>query len=286
MKPLISVIIPAYNCEETLEVAVRSILDQTYSPLEVIIVNDASSDETRNIADRLAKKDARVQVVDTTQDDGYRFDASLNRNVNAGYAARNTGFKYARGEYITFQDADDACFLNRLEVQYELLQKYHATHLGIDWIQYDSALVGKTFDAARYLKEAPGVLIAPKDLYSLSQKTKGLVGTYLPALNQAFPFRIKRMRVINKLFFGSLENYPGTGNSPLFRREVIEKVQFRPLKTRVWPSFMGRGADRDFNFQVAETFRNSYVVLIPLYLWQVPTANVRYTDAKSLSYTE
>ncbi len=54
----------------------------------------------------------------------------------------------------------------------------------------------------------------------------------------------------------------------MFKREVMEKVQFRKLKDRVWPSFMGRGADRDFNFQVAETFKNSYYFPIALYLWR------------------
>jgi hypothetical protein len=73
-----------------------------------------------------------------------------------------------------------------------------------------------------------------------------------------------------------LESYPGTGNSPLFKRAVIEKVKFRQLKDRIWSSFTGRGADRDFNFQVAETFKNSITVYLPLYLWRVNKQNPRY----------
>ena len=106
------------------------------------------------------------------------------------------------------------------------------------------------------------------DIYKLSQKTKGLIAKMFPDLNVHIPFRFKRLRVINKFFFGSLAPYPGAGNSPLFKREVVDKVKFRKLSDRIWPSFMGRGADRDFNFQVAETFKNSYFFPIPLYLWR------------------
>jgi hypothetical protein len=87
----------------------------------------------------------------------------------------------------------------------------------------------------------------------------------------------ERKRIINKLFWNNLDNYPGTGNSPLFTKKVITKVKFRKLKYRIWPSFMGRGADRDFNFEVAETFKNSYVFRIPAYMWRVNNNNSNYS---------
>jgi len=120
--------------------------------------------------------------------------------------------------------------------------------------------------------------LGPEELYGLSQRSKGFVAKISKSFNAAIPFPWKRKRLINKLFFGSLENYPGAGNSPLFKREVIEKVQFRKLKDRIWPSFMGRGADKDFNFQVAETFKNSHVFFIPLYMWRVKEQNPRYAN--------
>jgi glycosyltransferase involved in cell wall biosynthesis len=274
-KPLISVIIPAYNCEKTIEIAIRSILDQTYSNIEIIVVDDASTDNTWSVAEKLAKTYPNIKLV-KGENDPNRFDAKLNRNVNAGWSARNTGFKYAKGELVTFQDADDASLQNRIEVQYELLSKHNSTHTCIDWVQFDEKYLGKKLSRAVYVGKVE--MIGPKELYNLSQKAKGIVAKLSQNLNASIPFHIKRMRIIHKIFFGSLENYPGPGNSPLFKREVLEKVKFRPLKERTWPSFMGRGADRDFNFQVAETFGNSHVFFVPLYLWRVPNQNPRYEN--------
>ncbi len=275
--PLISVIIPTYNNEDTLKTAVDSILNQTYAPLEVIIVNDGSTDATRSIADTIAASDRRVTVVDSVPDPK-RYDTRLKRNINAGYSARNTGLAHARGELITFQDADDASLKNRIEIQYGLLTKYKAMHVMVDWFQFTDARLGSRFDITRFQKIHGITHIPPEELYALSQKTKGWIPKMCPTVNRTIPFYIKRWRYINRLFFGSLDPYPGTGNSPLFRREVVSSVSFRSLQNRLWPSFMGRGADRDFNFQVAETFRQSHVFLLPLYMWRQKTDNERYKD--------
>lgn len=274
-RPLISVIIPAYNSADTIVVAVDSIANQTYRNLEIIVVDDASTDNTKKIVEELARADSRIKLV-VAENDPDRFDPKLNRNVNAGWSARNTGLRHARGELLTFQDADDASLPNRIAVQYELLEKYNAAHLCIDWVKFDEKYLGKEFDVSVYLDNPR--MLNPDELYAMSQRSKGFIAKISPALNRAIPFHLKRKRIINKLFFGSLENYPGQGNCPLFTREVIEKVQFRKLKDRVWPSFMGRGADKDFNFQVAETFKNSYVFFIPLYMWRVKDQNPRYPE--------
>ncbi len=271
---LVSVIIPVHNCEKTIETAIDSIVNQTYKNLEIIIVDDNSTDNTYKVVEKLTDK--RIKLIKSPADLN-RFDKKLNRNINAGYSARNTGFKHALGEYITFQDADDASLLNRIEVQYELLKKYNAIHVTTDWIQFDEKYIGKKFDIDTFSKKHKIGMINPEELYSLSQKTKGFIAKLSPALNARVPFHLKRLRIINKLFFGSLAPYPGAGNSPFFKQEVIEKVKFRALKDRIWPSFMGRGADRDFNFQVAETFKNSYVFFIPFYLWRTKNENSRFT---------
>ena len=282
-KPLISVIIPSYNNEATLGVAVESILKQTYKNLEVIIVDDSSTDGTRAIAEKYAAQDARVRVIQAIEDP-YRFDTRLNRNINAGWSARNAGLAVARGEYITFQDGDDASLLNRIEVQYELLKKYNATHVTIDWFMFDEKYLNKRLDTEKYRQNQSVRIYEPAELSTLAHKTKGFIPWLFPSLNHAIPFHLKRKRVIHRLFFGSLASYLGAGNSPLFTRAVIDRVQFRRLADRVWPSFMGRGADRDFNFQVAETFKNSYVFSIPLYLWRVKTPNGQHASEDIPSY--
>lgn len=261
--PLISVIIPAHNNGATLRVAVDSIRDQTYRNLEIIIVDDNSTDDTPEIAHTLESEDPRVTYFKLEDNDADRINISLGRNVNAGYSARNYGFTKARGELITFQDGDDASLGNRVEMQYRLLSTSDASHITTGWLPFSGELLGTQGDGQMHEPT-----LGPDELYALSQETKGFVAKIAPSLNALIPFRYKRLRIINKLFFGSLAPYPGAGNSPLFRREVIKKVQFRKLQDRVWPSFMGRGADRDFNFQVAETFKNSYFFDIPLYLWR------------------
>ena len=93
MKNIISIIIPAYNIEQYIAVTLDSVLAQTYSNLEVIVVNDGSQDNTGAIIDRYAAKDSRVKAI---------------HKDNGGVSsARNLGLDNAKGEWISFVDADD-----------------------------------------------------------------------------------------------------------------------------------------------------------------------------------
>jgi len=97
---IVSVIIPTYNCGHYVEDAVESVLNQTYRPFEIIVVDDGSTDDTGSI---LKKYKNRVQV--TTQ-------------VNQGSSkARNVGLERSRGEYVAFLDADDRWRPEKLEWQ-------------------------------------------------------------------------------------------------------------------------------------------------------------------------
>ncbi|WP_166332752.1 glycosyltransferase family 2 protein [Sphingobacterium chungjuense] len=91
--PLVSIIVPIYNVENYLPRCLEDILAQTYTNLEVILVNDGSRDSSASICDDFAKKDARITVI---------------HQENAGVsAARNTGLDHANGTYISFIDSDD-----------------------------------------------------------------------------------------------------------------------------------------------------------------------------------
>jgi glycosyltransferase involved in cell wall biosynthesis len=276
--PLISVIIPAHNSAQTIGIAIQSILDQTYQNLEIIIVDDNSTDSTENairlVRDMNKEKTIPIKYFKLPFNDPNRLNKK-GRNINAGYSARNFAFDKINGSWVTFQDADDASLKNRIEVQYKLAQKYDATHICLDWMQFTQERVGNVLDIDTLVSKTE--VKNKKETYELSQKTKGWAYKILgEKICSIIPFEVKQLRIINKLFWGSLEQYPGTGNSPLFKREILEKVKFRSLKERVWSSFVGRGADRDFNFQVAETFKNSVVVFLPLYLWRQNHENKRY----------
>ncbi|MCK2016877.1 glycosyltransferase [Peribacillus frigoritolerans] len=93
MTPVISIIVPVYNAEKYISKCVESIIVQTYRQLEIILVNDGSSDSSPQICDLLAKKDNRIKVI---------------HKRNGGVSsARNEGLKIAQGEYIGFVDSDD-----------------------------------------------------------------------------------------------------------------------------------------------------------------------------------
>ena len=90
----ISIIIPVYNVEQYLEDCLRSVLNQTFSNIEIICVEDCSTDSSRVVLDRIKNKDARIQVI--------------YNKMNYGLAkTRNIGMKAANGKYIYFLDSDD-----------------------------------------------------------------------------------------------------------------------------------------------------------------------------------
>lgn len=111
MSSAVSVVIPAYNREASIGAAASSVLRQTHGDLEVIIVDDCSSDGT--YARALAIDDPRIRVL--------RHDS--NRGVSA---ARNTGLRAAAGRYVAFQDSDDEWLPTKLEKQLALLNEDHA----------------------------------------------------------------------------------------------------------------------------------------------------------------
>ena len=109
-QPLISVIVPVYNVEKYLRPCVESILEQTYKNIEVILVNDGSTDKSKAICLELAEKDKRI---------------SYYEKANSGLSdTRNVGLEKAKGEYITFVDSDDLLAPNAVRTLYELCRKY------------------------------------------------------------------------------------------------------------------------------------------------------------------
>ncbi len=109
MEHLISIIVPVFNVEDYIETCVNSILSQTYTKFEVILVNDGSTDKSGEICNQFALKDRRVKVIH-----------QVNKGVSA---ARNSGIRVANGEYICFVDSDDKIqkdFLKGFELNYDI----------------------------------------------------------------------------------------------------------------------------------------------------------------------
>lgn len=106
--PLISVIMTAHNSERYIRYSIESILNQTYTNLELIIIDDASTDRTGKIIEEYEARDSRITY--------------LHNKTNYGtYVSKNIGIKHSKGQYITFQDSDDYSIRNRLELQLNTL---------------------------------------------------------------------------------------------------------------------------------------------------------------------
>lgn len=109
---LLSVIIPVYNVKPYLEKCVESIVDQTYHNLQIILVDDGSTDGSQTICDELAQKDSRIVVI---------------HKENGGLStARNVGMDRAKGDYIAFVDSDDWLERNMYEVLINQLEAHDA----------------------------------------------------------------------------------------------------------------------------------------------------------------
>lgn len=110
-KTLVSVIIPAYNAAAMLPTAIESLLAQSHRALEILVSDDASTDDTVAVAKRYAAKDARVRVLTTTTNEG-------------PYAARNRALDECRGEFVTTHDADDWSHPRKIETQVTHLEAH------------------------------------------------------------------------------------------------------------------------------------------------------------------
>ena len=100
----ISVILPAYNSETGIKIAIESILNQTWQNLELLIIDDCSTDNTWEVIQQYAKEDERIRIFQTEKNSG-------------PYVARNIGLKHATGHFVTINDADDWSHAEKLAIQ-------------------------------------------------------------------------------------------------------------------------------------------------------------------------
>ncbi len=119
VNPLISVIVPVYNSAKYLTQCIESILAQTYTNLQIILVDDGSADHSGQICDDYATKDCRIKVIH-----------QANKGVSA---ARNAGLRAAQGEYIGFVDADDYLAPDMYEKLMSCIRQYNALIAGCNF---------------------------------------------------------------------------------------------------------------------------------------------------------
>lgn len=110
--PKISIIVPVYNAEPYLADCLNSILAQTFTDFELIIVNDGSLDNSGNICDEYAERDNRIQTI--------------HKRRGGASSSRNAGLRAAKGQYIGWVDADDRIAPDMFETLYNLIKEYKA----------------------------------------------------------------------------------------------------------------------------------------------------------------
>lgn len=128
MQVLISVIVPIYNVEKYLERCIQSIRNQSYSNLEIILVDDGSTDSSGVLADKFQKRDERIKVI--------------HKNNGGLSDARNVGMKAANGEYLCFIDSDDYIHKDMILTLYTYIRRYFCEVSVCEGVDiYDDCLV-------------------------------------------------------------------------------------------------------------------------------------------------
>lgn len=171
----ISVITPVYNVQEYLEKSIRSILTQTLTDFELIIIDDGSTDDSGKIADKLKNEDKRIRVV---------------HKINGGAAsARNEGIKVSKGKYLYFPDPDDWLDSKYLEILYNCAEKNNSKLVISGFTMEYSNLINE--------KESVSYKVRKKNaVYSSREEVRNNIHNYFNNTMFAVPW--------NKLF---LSNY-------------------------------------------------------------------------------
>lgn len=144
---MVSVIVPAYNAEKTIERCLSSLLNQTLADIEIIVVNDGSQDHTEGIINKLNSD--RIRLINQ-------------ENCGQGIA-RNTGIKHANGDYIGFVDADDMIDVNMYKSMYDAAIKYDA-----DMVQCGFLDIRNNVSHTRAIDISGLVIIESKEEYAVN----------------------------------------------------------------------------------------------------------------------
>lgn len=178
-KPIISVIVPAYNVEDYIEKCIQSIENQAEKNIEIIIVDDGSTDSTGVLADKLAETDGRIRLI-------HQYNSGVSK-------ARNTGLDAAKGHYITFVDADDFLAQDYLTYMLHLIRKDDS----------DFALSVNCFtkQGEEQVEQSRYMLLKPEETVALLLSPRVIVGCWNKVYKRRF-LNDHMLRFNTDLFYG------------------------------------------------------------------------------------
>ncbi len=204
MRPLVSILFPCYNAEKFLYVALESILAQDYSNLQLICVNDGSTDGTAQILEEFKMADTRIEIIHLEKNAGL---------INC----LNTAIKYVRGEFFARMDADDYCPPYRISEQVEFLENNPKFELVSGGYHYFS-------ESGKALEYVEPVATLPEALQFISLFSTPL--THAAVLG--------RKRLLEKEYYYD-NAYPHSEDYELFSRLALKKVAMANLpRTLYW----------------------------------------------------
>lgn len=212
-KPVITIIVPVYNVEKYLNQCLDSVINQTFNNLEIILINDGSTDDSPRICDEYLKKDSRVRVIHKT-----------NEGVSI---ARNYGINAATGEYLMFLDSDDWLEKNTCLIAYKATQMHSADVVLWSYVrEFDGQLKKKNIFNEQ--------LIVFNDDEVKNQLHRRMIGMYGKELSKPenadalvpVCMKLYRTNIIkkNNIKFVDL-NKIGTSEDALFNLQVFEFVK-------------------------------------------------------------
>lgn len=208
-EPLVSIIVPAYNVEKYIACCLDSILQQTYNNIEIIIVNDGSTDHTLEVAQQYQNNDTRITLID---------------QQNCGVSeSRNTALKCAKGDYILFVDADDWIDINTIQI---CIEQAEAEHADVCFFAYQSEFPNRSDIRTLYSENR---IFIGKECRGLQRRIIGPINEELCMPQRLDSYgtiwaKLYRKELLKDLFFEDL-NKVGSAEDTLFNSFVFLRVK-------------------------------------------------------------
>ena len=257
--PTISVIVPAYNAERTILETIKSVLQQTFSDFELIIINDGSTDQT-------------VELLDTVEDSRLKIFDYENGGTSV---ARNRGLAHATGEFIAFLDADDLWTSDKLQLQLAALQQHPEAGVAYSWAYYMDEQ-GKFFHADKpiffygnvYAELLVRDFIVSGSNCLIRRQAIESVGEFDPALScaQDWDYWLRLAARWPFVVVPKLQIYYRiSSNSASSNIELTEKCSFIVIERGF------QAASMEIQFLKKQSIANNYRHLAHRYFTRVPT---------------
>lgn len=277
-----SIIVPVYNIEEEIGDCLASLVKQTYTHLQIILVNDGSTDRSLLICQKWAKKDPRILVVD---------------QENSGQAdARNKGLEYATGKWIAMIDGDDYVREDYISKMVSVAEKYKVqlVNCGCKYIEGENETALPAIDSEKLLSEdefwllyfkggnyrgnyqAPWGKLYSKDIFDSGIRyKKGIIHEDLDILYDLIRTAQSIVIIPDLLYY-----YRQRGNSTTHKINQSRKVDFQMLEVveRLYKNFL---KDRKYRLGKYELEEN-----INLLCYYIYASNLTLSDIKKLKHTQ